>query len=164
MPGFLPLETSDHQGRLTASTHNKAGILQNKTPEALENTRRLHQKTLKNLPAYFQYEYHPQEGSDTLLLSYGITARAAMEATLKLRAEGERVSLLVLKTLLPVSDKVYGILGNYKRVFVAEENLTGQYRQMLYGARSPSHVFGINKVGKMIRPKEIMEEIKNGSQ
>ena len=161
VPPFLSLESDEHQVRLTASTHNKAGILQNKTPEALENTRRLHHKAVQNLDRYFHFDYDEQEGADTLLVSYGITARAAVEATQKLRSEGQKLSLLVVKTLLPVSDRVYEIAGRYKKVYIAEENLTGQYRQILFGSRPPENIRGINKVGKMIRPKEIMEEISN---
>ena len=161
VPPFLSLESDEHQVRLTASTHNKAGILQNKTPEALENTRRLHHKAVQNLDRYFDFDYDEQEGADTLLVSYGITARAAVEATQKLRTEGQKLSLLVVKTLLPVSDRVYEIAGRYKKVYIAEENLTGQYRQILFGSRPPENIRGINKVGKMIRPKEIMEEIAN---
>ncbi len=162
VPSFVSLENSDHQVRLTASTHNREGILQNKTPEALENTRRLHLKVLRNLHRYLYYEFDDQEGADILLLSYGITARASREATYKLRMEGTKISLLIVKTLLPVSDQVFDIAARFQKIYIAEENMTGQYRQLLFGARSLSHIRGINKVGKMIRPKEIMEEIKHG--
>lgn len=162
VPAFLSLDNSSHQVRLTASTHNKAGILQNKTAEALENTRRLHEKAIHNLPGYLFYEYDDEPGADTLLVSYGITARASREATIKLRASGQKISLLVVKTLLPVSDTLYDIMGRYQKLYIAEENLTGQYRQILFGSKPPSQVKGINKIGKMIRPKEIMEEISHG--
>ena len=159
VPDFLSLDNTDHQVRLTASTHNRAGILQNKTPEALQNSRRLHQKAVKNLPRYLHYEYQEEEGADILLVSYGITARAAREAVNELQADGVKISLLLVKTLLPVSDRIYDIIGKYRSVYIAEENLTGQYRQVLFGTRSPAHISGINKVGDMISPMEIKEEI-----
>ena len=162
VPSFVSLDSNEYQVRLTASTHNKAGILQNKTAEALDNTRRIHNKAIKNLESYTYYEYDKQEGADELLISYGITARAAREAVFKLRDSGKKISLLIVKTLLPVSDEIYNIIEGYNRVYLAEENLTGQYRQILFGAKSPAHITGINKIGKMIRPKEIMEEILHG--
>jgi 2-oxoglutarate/2-oxoacid ferredoxin oxidoreductase subunit alpha len=162
VPSCVPLESNEYQVRLTASTHNQAGILQNKTPEALENTMRLQKKMLTNLSQYFHFEFDEQEGAETLLVSYGISARASIEAALHLRKNGERISVLTVKTLLPVSEKIYEIIDSYKKVFIIEENLTGQYRQILYGTRSPKHIKGINKIGKMISPKDIMEEVSNG--
>jgi 2-oxoglutarate ferredoxin oxidoreductase subunit alpha len=159
VPAFVSLESSEYQVRLTASTHNKQGILQNTTPEALENTQRLQRKMTHNLSRYCYFEYDEQAGADTLLVSYGITARSAREAILKLRAGNQKISLLIVKTLLPVSDEIYDITGRYKNVFIAEENLTGQYRQVLFGAKSPAHIRGINRIGKMISPKEIIEEV-----
>jgi 2-oxoglutarate ferredoxin oxidoreductase subunit alpha len=133
--------------------------LQNKTPEALANTRRLHEKALHNLDRYLHFDYDAQEGADTLLVSWGITARAATEAIAGLRAAGKKVSLLNVKTLLPVSDKIYEIIEKYTKVFIAEENLTGQYREILFGSKCPAHVKGINAIGEMIEPKEIMKEV-----
>lgn len=161
-PSYVPLESSEYQVRLTASTHNQAGILQNKTPEALENTMRLQKKMLANLNQYFYFEFDSQDGAETLLVSYGISSRAATEAAILLREKGEKISVLTVKTLLPTSDKIYEIIEGYKKVFIVEENLTGQYRQILFGTRSPKHIKGINKIGHMISPKEIMEEVSNG--
>ncbi|HEY9115270.1 MAG TPA: hypothetical protein VIN10_11280 [Bacteroidales bacterium] len=162
VPSYVPLESNNYQVRITASTHNQAGILQNKTPEALENTMRLQKKMLANIDNYFHYEFDEQLGAETLLVSYGISARAATEAALHIREKGGKVSVLTVKTLLPVSEKIYEIIDSFKKVFVIEENLTGQYRQILFGTRSPKHIKGINKIGKMISPKEIMEEVSNG--
>ncbi|MCF8367604.1 MAG: hypothetical protein K9G76_01085 [Bacteroidales bacterium] len=159
VPAFVSLESNDYQVRLTASTHNKAGILQNKTAEALDNTKRLHNKALRNIDLYTCFEYDHQDGAEVILVSYGISARASREAVIRLRDTGQKISLLIVKTLLPVSEEIYNIIEKFKRVYIAEENLTGQYRQILFGSKTPSHITGINKIGKMIRPKEIMEEI-----
>lgn len=164
VPSFVSLESNEYQVRLTASTHNKAGILQNKTPEALENSARLHKKIIMNLDRFHEFELDHEDGAKKLLISYGITARAAREAVIRLRESGEKIALLVVKTLLPVSDAIYDTCERYDRVFVAEENLTGQYRQLLFGSKSPAHVSGINKVGKMIRPNEIMEEVQQNGK
>ena len=76
-----------------------------------------------------------------------------------MRKGGNKISLLNVKTLLPIGDTIYKIMEGYQQVYIAEENLNGQYRQLVFGAKSPDHVFGINKIGKMITPKEIIEEI-----
>ncbi len=159
VPKFLPLTTNEHQVRLTASTHDKKGIIQNTSDEALENTIRLHRKILHNMKDFCFYEYDSDPLADLVLVSFGITSMASKVAIKKLRAEGLPVSLLLVKTLMPVPLDYYKILEKYSQIFIAEENLTGQYRQFLFGNSLPSHIHGINKIGKMIEPEEIIAKI-----
>src|SRR6056297_1966631 len=44
VPDFLPLGDDDHQVRMTASTHDKKGILSRANPDAMANTARLQDK------------------------------------------------------------------------------------------------------------------------
>lgn len=159
VPSFLPLTSNRHQVRYTASTHDKKGIIQNSGKEALGNSRRLHYKIKDNVDHFTYYELDEQPGAVTLLVSFGITSQAAREAVNELREEGRSVSLLIAKTLLPVPDVYYDIVSRYNRVFVAEENLTGQYRQLLFGTVPPKHISGINEFGKMISPATIKQNI-----
>lgn len=159
VPSFVSLESNDYQVRFTASTHNKAGILQSTAAEALENSARLHKKMIKNMHHICHYDLDEQEGAGRLLVSYGITARAATAAVAEMRKGGNKISLLNVKTLLPIGDAIYKIIEGYQQVYIAEENLNGQYRQLLFGAKSPEHVTGINKIGKMITPIEIIKEV-----
>jgi hypothetical protein len=39
-------------------------------------------------------------------------------------------------------------------VFV-EENISGQYRKIIYGEQSPENIKSVNKIGSMISPSEI---------
>lgn len=160
VPPFLPVTDTRHQVRLTASTHDTRGILQNIAPEALANTRRLEEKALRNLPDYTFYELDEQAGADTLLISYGITAQASRQAVASLRESGDRVSLLIARTLFPVPPLYGEIASRYKRIIVAEENLTGQYRRLLFGALHSASIRGVQGMGKMIHPEEIIREIK----
>jgi hypothetical protein len=45
-------------------------------------------------------------------------------------------------------------------VFVAEENLTGQYRAALAPCLEGKQVFGINKIGSLISPGEIVRAVR----
>lgn len=160
VPGFLPVGNGKHQVRLTGSTHNEKGILEGLSPEALENTRRIHGKIEKNLNTYLHYELDERAGADTLLVSYGITANAAREAALLLGKENIPVSLLIPKTLIPTPEFYVKVIKSYKNVIIAEENHTGQFRQLLFGASVPDNVHAVNKIGHMIDPSEIIEEVK----
>jgi len=158
VPGFLPVGSSEHQVRFTASTHDSKAALQHSTEEALGNTKRLRTKMEQNLPEYSYYDYE-KEDSDTLLFSYGISAAAAREAAKTLRKKGRAVSMLIAKTLFPVLPEYLEIANSYSRVVVAEENLSGQYREILFGRNGREGVSGVNCIGRMITPAEIVEEV-----
>lgn len=161
VPEFLPVTENKHQVRYTASTHDKTGIIQNTTPDALANSARLAKKIHTNLDNYLFYDFDRQDGAKTLLITYGITTQAAADAIKVYRAEGKKASLLVMKTLSPLSKRYYDICGDYERIVIAEENLEGELRQIMYGQQSPSHVIGVNKIGQMIEPGEILKALEN---
>jgi 2-oxoglutarate ferredoxin oxidoreductase subunit alpha len=159
VPDFLSVSQNRHQVRLTASTHDKSGIIQNMLPEAIENTMRLQAKLDLHLPDFTFFELDEQRDADTLVVSYGITAQASREAVRLMRNQGRKVSLLVPKTLLPTPSKYVDVCDGYGRVVVAEENLNGRLRTLLYGTRGRDGLTGVNGISKMISPEEIMEEV-----
>ncbi|MGD9978730.1 MAG: hypothetical protein AB7S54_12445, partial [Bacteroidales bacterium] len=81
------------------------------------------------------------------------------EAVSRLRKQGEKVSLLIAKTLLPIPHVYIDIANRYERVVVVEENFSGQLRQLLFGAAGRKGVSGVNAIAKMINPTEIIEEV-----
>lgn len=159
VPPFLPVNQNRFQVRLTASTHDTHGILQSTAKEALNNTRRLQAKLEKNLAEYSFWELEEEKGAEVLLISYDVTAQAAREAVRELRGKGRKVSLLVPKTLLPVPPVYLEVAARYPRVVIAEENLSGQLRTLLFGAAGRRGVAGVNGMGKMISPEEIVQEV-----
>lgn len=158
VPDFLPVGSTEHQVRFTASTHDRNAALQHSTEEALANTRRLRTKMEQNLPEYTFYDYE-KEDSDTLVFSYGISAAAARDAASSLRCRGRAVSLLIAKTLFPVLPEYLEIANSYRRVIVVEENMSGQYREILFGKNGREGVSGVNRIGRLIAPGEIEEEV-----
>ncbi|MHC1704783.1 MAG: hypothetical protein AB9846_12820 [Tenuifilaceae bacterium] len=159
VPDFLPVTQKEHQVRITASTHDTKGILQNTSPEAIENTKRLQKKIEKHIDSYTFYELDEQDGADTLIISYDITAQASREALKQLRLKGKKVSFLAAKTLLPIPQIYLELSSKYSRIVIAEENLTGQLRQLLFGVAGRKGVTGVNGIAKMISPIEIVEEV-----
>jgi len=160
VPAFLSVDNNKHQVRYTASTHNEKGILEGITPGALGNTINIHDKVEKNLDSYLHFELNKEKGSRTLLVSYGITANAVREAAMTLREEGIAVSTLIPKTLLPIPGIYLDIISEYDHVIISEENHTGLYSSLLFGARAPKNIHTINTIGRMIGPEEIIEEVK----
>jgi len=159
-PDFLPLGNKEHRVRLNASTHDDQGLIRKATPGAMANTTRLHEKITNRVSEYASWHLDEKEGSDTLLVSYGITASASLEAQRIINNDDRNVSLLIIKTLLPVAPEVTEIINSYNKVVIAEENMTGLLKELLYGQYVPPTVKGVNKIGKMITPDEIIKELK----
>lgn len=157
VPPFLPVGQGQHQVRLTASTHDCRGIIQHTSPEAMANTRRLQGKVESLTPALFELE--EQEGAETLVVAYDITAEAARDAVETLRREGIPVSLFVPKTLWPIPSEYYAIFGRYRKLVFAEENLQGQWARLLFGQHLAPQVRTVTSVGAMIPPTAIAQEV-----
>lgn len=158
VPPFLPVGNDDHQVRLNASTHDRCGIIRHTDDEALANTRRLEAKVEALTPLL--YHLDEQAEAETLILTYGITTGAAREAVTTLRNEGVPVSLLVARTLLPLPSMYYEIVDRYPRVVIAEENSQGQLARLMFGRRLPAKIRTVTAIGRMIRPDEIISEVK----
>ncbi len=157
IPPFLPVGNDRHQVRLNASTHDRCGIIQHTSDEAMANTRRLQAKVEAGTPVL--YGLDEQEGARTLVVAYDITSGAAREAITALRAQGVPVSLLIPRTLLPLPAVYREVMDRYPRVVIAEENHQGQLARLLFGARVPPHVRTVTAIGRMIRPDEIAREV-----
>ncbi len=145
--------------RFNASTHDESGLIRKTDAAALSNTTRLKEKVEKWISDYTFYELDEEAGAGKLIVSYGITSGSAREALGILRKRGEKVSLLIIKTLLPVPPAVIEIMSRYKRVFIAEENLAGLLCEIIYGAAGRPNVKSIGKIGTMITPREIVDRV-----
>lgn len=78
-----------------------------------------------------------------------------------LRQDGLRVSFLQLLTLFPVPrQELDWALADVDTVLVAEENLTGQYRAVLAPYLGNRRVLGVNKIGGLITPNEIIRAVR----
>ena len=101
----------------------------------------------------------PDDGADTLIVSYGITTGSVARAVKTARREGIKVSALTIYSLWPVPERdIRQALANVHRVVVAELNL-GQYsREIERLARDDQKVISVHRVdGTLISPLEILE-------
>jgi 2-oxoglutarate/2-oxoacid ferredoxin oxidoreductase subunit alpha len=99
-----------------------------------------------------------QPGAETLIIAYGVTARAVEAAVERVCERGGEVSSLTIYTLWPVPEKeIRAALRGVKKVIVPELNL-GQYRREVERlAPDGIEVVGINRVdGELISPEEIL--------
>lgn len=160
VPPFLPLGNDKHQVRINASTHNMEGFIKKGIPEAMANTARLKQK-IENRFNDMKDNYYldNEKDSNTLIVTYGITSEAARDAVRIIRSKKRKISLLVIKGLLPVSQIILNILKKYNNIIIAEENLPGLLKEILYGQIGYNNIRSVNKIGHLINPSEIIKEV-----
>ena len=140
----------------TGSAHDKRGKLQKNSPETLEVLLHLEEKLRWREQDLAVVDADLEEGAATLVMSYGVTSRAAKDAVRSVRKRGEKVSFLGIQSLFPVPrKKIEQALQGVDRVVVAEENIKGLYRSVIERYCSGRSVVGVNKIGSMITPMEI---------
>ena len=172
---FVPFETSSGQltphflpiggnvaVRQTSSTHGPDGYITTDSDKIAEIQERLKTKLVSTVTGFSFHESYPEEGADTLLLTYGVTSRAARDAYKTQKKYGNPVSLLILKTLWPVPhDLIRQKAGNVKRVVVVEMNL-GQYVREIERILPNKKVEFLGQMnGRLITPHQIREVIEN---
>jgi len=159
IPVFLPLGNEEAQVRFNSSTHNNIGLIAKNDAESLGNTWRLREKLETRIDEYTFYNYDAQENAKHLIVSWGISADASRDAVVIMRKSGKKVSLLIVKTILPVSPKIYEIIEKYDQITFAEENMSGMYKEMLYGKRLTSKMKIATKFGTMLSPSDIQKVV-----
>lgn len=159
VPAFLPMG-GPVPVRQTSSMHGPDGYITTNPAVMQAMVERLRDKVESRVASFSFFEWDVQETASTLVVSYGVTARSARAAVSRLRAQGRPVSLLVLKTLWPVPEKILrSAAETADRVLVVEANL-GQYVHEVTRVVCPKpvHFFGL-MCGRMIGPDEIVREV-----
>ncbi|MDH3343637.1 MAG: pyruvate flavodoxin/ferredoxin oxidoreductase [Desulfobacteraceae bacterium] len=126
VPDFLPIG-GNRLVRQTTSTHGVNGYITTDPEEIAMMQQRLKEKIVEAVADFTYFEETLVPEADTLVVTYGITARTAKVAVERLKEKGQPTSRLVLKTLWPVPEAlICKKAAPYKRVVVAEMKL-GQY-------------------------------------
>ena len=162
VPKFLPIG-GERLVRQTSSTHGADGYITTDPEQIARMQQRLDDKLKKNISAFTYYEEYQVADADTLVIAYGVTARAAMAAVKKVASSNTKASLLILKTLWPVPEQlILAKAASYKRVVMAEMNL-GQYVRELQRLLPAKKIDFLGQMdGELIKPGQIQEVIQNG--
>ena len=144
----------------TGSAHNKEGELKKNDPETISVLKHLEGKIQSHRDELIEYKLFEEEDAQTLIISFGITGRTAREVFRRLKNSNKKASVLIIHTLFPLPEKLLkSVSEKYNRIIIAEENLTGQYRMLIQHLFNGKEVIGVNKIGSMITPQEILEKI-----
>jgi 2-oxoglutarate ferredoxin oxidoreductase subunit alpha len=162
VPPFLPIGGTTLV-RQTSSTHGPDGYITTDSRIIAQTQARLQQKLDTTVDRYTFYEEQPAAEAETLVITYGVTARAAKTAVKELAAAGHPVRLLILKTLWPIPlNLIAHKAAGAKRIVVIEQNL-GQYVHAIERIVPAKTVEFFGQMdGNLITPMQIMEILSNG--
>jgi len=164
VPLFSPFG-GEHIVRYTTSTHDEYGNLLT-VPEKIQKMMEHLDKKIneEKVKKYFPHavRFDEQEGAETLVVSYGITARSAIEAVERAREDGYRVSHLIINLLWPVPEsEIKKATKNIKKIIFPEMN-NGQYVLEIERIvdKSKVEIVRINQMDTtLINPQKILNEI-----
>ena len=163
VPDFLPIG-GNVPVRQTSSTHGEDGYITVDPREIQTSLERLKRKVESQVDTFTFFDLEHRDRSRTLVVTYGATSRAARAACRLLESKGVPVSLLVLKTLWPVPERLISRAAKQHegRILVIEMNL-GQYVSEIQRILCNRKVDFFGKMcGQLISPDEIVREILHG--
>ena len=161
IPEFLPIG-GKRLVRQTSSTHGPDGYITTDSEQIADNQDRLMQKLRGAVDEFLLYDWHPVDSAKALIITYGVTTRAARSAIQTLEKRNKPVSHLVLKTLWPVPERLIKELADpYRRIIVIEMNL-GQYVREIRRLLPEKDITFLGQMnGDLIKPAKIKEAIEN---
>lgn len=149
---------------VTGLMHDQSGFPSgnNKVVEIKMN--RIMGKIRNNVDKIATYTQRYQEDSETLVISFGSTARSVNSAIEDLRAEGEKVGTFRPVTLHPFPEKALDAIiarGIVKRILVVEMNMGQLIEDIERITKGRVPVSGLQKIdGEPITPEEVVKRIK----
>ncbi|MEE4357721.1 MAG: transketolase C-terminal domain-containing protein [Desulfococcaceae bacterium] len=155
VPDFLPIG-GPVPVRQTSSTHGPDGYITTSPEIIADSQKRLRDKLISAADRICIHEEYTAENAETLIISYGVTARSAKALYEEKRKEGPAFSLLHLKSLWPVPENtIRRIAGKYERILVAEMNL-GQYVREMQRILPGKEIRFLGQMnGQIITPQQI---------
>jgi len=156
VPAMSPFGGS-HLLRFNTSSHDDYGYITKDPEQLLKLNTHLAAKIEDHGDEISIVKKDLQDEAQTLIISYGITARSMDLAVREMRAAGERVSALTIYSLWPLPEKeIRAALKGVRRIIVPELNM-GQYRREIERlVRDDQEVLGLNKFdGQLISPADI---------
>jgi len=160
VPLFSPVG-GPHKVTVTGSAHDAAGHLRKNDPETLRQLHHLAAKVESRADSLERVRLHRRPGAETLLVSYGISARTCRRAAADLaRLDQVPVDRLEVLGLFPLPARALRkACAGKRRVVVVEENRSGLYAGRIRPLLGGAELVRVNDVGRMIPPEAIREAV-----
>ena len=162
--GRLPMSDFGgvHRYNVTGLYHDMWGFPSDNPKVVHGLLRHLVDKIENNANVIARYKEYYLEDAQTVMVSYGATARSALHVVETLRRKGQRFGLLELQTLWPFPyDVVRAKCDPAKYVIVVEMNLGQICREVKHAVEHPERVFLANRIdGVFITPTDIRQTLR----
>jgi 2-oxoglutarate/2-oxoacid ferredoxin oxidoreductase subunit alpha len=150
-----------HLVRASSTTHDEHGRPTSDVAKIGFKNERLQRKIMDRAAEICMWQDDLQPGADSLIVSFGISARSGHQAAIEARQAGKKVNFLKLLTLWPFPEEaVRNAARGIRKVIVPELNW-GQVAlevERVLGPEIP--VIRVNKTdGTVIWPEEIINEL-----
>jgi len=146
---------------ITGLFHDVAGFPTQRMDEINPWIDRVNRKLERNLRDILLYDDSMLDSARTVVVAYGVTARAAAQAVKMAHARKQKkVGLVKLQTLWPFPEALIGrVARTARRIIVPEMNL-GQLALEVERIAGRSKVVRVNKAnGEMVTPRMILDAI-----
>lgn len=146
--------------RVTGSSHDEHAVITKDPATVGALNRHLAEKIEAHRDEIEMVDADLQDGAETLVVSFGITAGAVREAVRAMRRAGRTVSAATVHSLWPVPEQALrAAMEGTSRVVVPELNL-GLYRRELDRIADGREVIGVNRIdGELITAVQIAEAL-----
>jgi 2-oxoglutarate ferredoxin oxidoreductase subunit alpha len=146
-----------HLVRASSTTHDERGVPTSDQEKITRKNERLFRKITDRADEICIWRVDLQPGADTLIVSFGISARSGHQAAIEARQAGKKVSFLKLLTLWPFPDDAVRAAAKRVRQVIVPELNWGQVAVEVERVLGPAiPVIRVNKTdGTVIGPEEI---------
>ena len=143
---------------VTGSTHDGHGAITKDAAKVGQLNQHLYDKIMAHREEIERLDTDLQDGADTLLLAFGVTAGAVRAALPRVRAQGKRVSSVIVQSLWPVPETgLRAAAQSVKRIVVAELN-PGLYAREIRCLFPECEVVSLTRIdGQLITPQMCMD-------
>jgi len=163
--GRLPMSDfgGKHRYNVTGLFHDMWGFPTDNSEIVHGLVHHLTDKIVDNVHQIAKIKEYFLDDADTILVSYGASARSALQLVQNRRAKGEKIGLIELQTLWPfpysiISEKC--IKANY--IVVVEMNMGQILREVKIAINHTEKVFLANRIdGVLISPNDIENILRN---
>lgn len=159
IPEFAPVG-GDARVRFTGSIHDEHAMLTTDRRKIGRKLDHLREKIGAAAESLELVEVSAQTGSETLIISYGMSDGAARDAVEELRRSGIRVSHLTIYSLWPIPQRAIRrmLRGSIERIIIPELNIGLYADELRRVTRAP--IESITRIdGGLIHPHTIVDHV-----
>ncbi|TKB11142.1 2-oxoacid:acceptor oxidoreductase subunit alpha [Desulforhopalus sp. IMCC35007] len=157
--GRLPMSDfgGEHRYNVTGLYHDMWGFPSNNPTVVNQLLRHIVDKIENNIHSITRYKEHYLEDAQYILISYGSSARSAIQLAEDRRKKGEKIGVLELQSIWPFpSEVIREKCARARAVLVVEMNMGQVMAQVKAAVEKPKRVFLANRFdGKLITPHDI---------